>query len=80
MLFRLAYLLMIRLFSWLALLARGGTSNDVEILGSSCPPEAVRATNESQRDQPLSDSSRPPQNVHAGEGLSIRLSSDGYRL
>ena len=32
MLFRLAYLLMIRLFSWLALLARSNTSKDVEIL------------------------------------------------
>jgi putative transposase len=31
-LFRLAYLLMIRLFSWLALLARSNTSKDVEIL------------------------------------------------
>jgi putative transposase len=32
MLLRLAYLLMIRLFSWLALLARSNTSKDVEIL------------------------------------------------
>ena len=32
MLFRFAYLLMIRLFGWLALLARSGTSKDVEIL------------------------------------------------
>ena len=32
MLFRLAYLLMIRLFSWLALLARSNTAKDVEIL------------------------------------------------
>jgi hypothetical protein len=32
MLFRLVYLLMIRLFSWLALLARGDVSKDVEIL------------------------------------------------
>ena len=32
MLFRLAYLLMIRLFSWLALLTRSDTSKDVEIL------------------------------------------------
>ena len=32
MLFRLAYLLMIRLFAWLALLARSNTSKDVEIL------------------------------------------------
>jgi hypothetical protein len=31
-LFRLAYLLMIRLFSWLALLARSNTAKDVEIL------------------------------------------------
>jgi transposase InsO family protein len=33
-LFRLAYLLMIRLFSWLALLARSNTAKDVEILVS----------------------------------------------
>ena len=32
MLIRLLYLLMIRLFSWLALLARSGASKDVEIL------------------------------------------------
>ena len=32
MLFRLAYLLMVRLFSWLALLARSDMSKDVEIL------------------------------------------------
>ena len=32
MLFRLLYLLMARLFGWLALLARGSTSKDVEIL------------------------------------------------
>ena len=32
MLFRLSYLLMIRLFSWLALLARSNTAKDVEIL------------------------------------------------
>ena len=32
MLFRLAYLLMVRLFGWLALLTRSDTSKDVEIL------------------------------------------------
>ena len=32
MLFRLLYLLMVRLFAWLALLARSGASKDVEIL------------------------------------------------
>ena len=32
MLFRLAYLLMVRSFGWLALLARSGTSKDLEIL------------------------------------------------
>ena len=32
MLFRLLYLLMVRLFAWVALLARGGASKDVEIL------------------------------------------------
>ena len=32
MLFRLAYLLMVRSFGWLALLARSDTSKDVEIL------------------------------------------------
>lgn len=32
MLFRLLYLLMTRLFAWVALLARSGASKDVEIL------------------------------------------------
>ncbi len=32
MLFRLLYLLMVRLFGWLALLDRGDTSKDMEIL------------------------------------------------
>ena len=32
MLFRLLYLLMVRLFAWVALLARSGASKDVEIL------------------------------------------------
>ena len=32
MLFRLLYLLTVRLFAWVALLARSGVSKDVEIL------------------------------------------------
>ena len=39
--------------------------------------EAVRARNESQRNQPPSDSARRNQNVPAGQGLPVRTQSDG---
>ncbi len=69
-LFRLAYLLMIRLFGWLALLARSSTLKHVEILVSSTGPSARVVF----RGRPLGMAHR---SLSPGNAVSLRARDDG---